>query len=293
MRYVLTRQLIAPVIAALMISVGSRGADNASREASVAEQLQAARLMQAALAAREAKPEEWRRLDETYADLVAKNPRDAAVRNAHGEFLWERGEQSRAVVEWEAAEQIDPRNSIVLEHLGSGALAAGEARKSAGYFARAVACDPSNAAYHFALANVQFLFRHELLDSVHPNETSLLTEALAHFAEATRLAPGNPEYAGAYAETFYSLPQPDWPAALSAWEHVQLINPQPDFALLHQARIHLKMGHPDAAKACLARIQSVENQKLKSKLEAQAAAQADLTLNPPAAIRENAVSAPP
>lgn len=65
----------------------------------------------------------------------------------------------------------------------------------------------------------------------------------AHFAEALRLAPENagdgPSW---HAETFYSVPKPDWAAALAAWQTVQRLNPQPDFALLNQARIHLKMN---------------------------------------------------
>ncbi len=269
MRYAFTRQLIAPILAILLLSATSHGTSQETRAMTMAEQLQAAGLRQAALAAGEAKPEDWRKLDETYAALVAQNPRDLAARNAHAEFLWEIGEQSRAMTEWETAAQIDPKNALVLEHLGSGALALGEVRKSAAYYRRAVACDPANADRHFALANVSFLFRHELLDAEHADEGSLLTRALFHFAEAARLAPTSANYARAYAETFYSVPNPDWAAALNAWQIVQRLSPQPDFALLHQARVHLKMGHLDTAQQCLSQVQSPDYQTLKSRLEAQ------------------------
>lgn len=231
--------------------------------------MQAARLMQAALAARDAKPEEWRKLDDEYAALVARNPRDVTVRNARAEFLWDIGEQASAVTEWEAAERLDPTNPRVLEHLGDGALALSEARKSAAYYARTVTSDPANAAGHFALANVWFLFRHELLDAAHPDAGSLLTGALAHFAAASRLAPGNADYARAYAETFYTVPEPDWAAALAAWENFQRLSPQQDFALLHLTRVHLKLGQFDAARICLSKIQSPEYKTLKLRLEAQ------------------------
>ena len=239
-------------------------------DSGVAEQLQAAKLMQAALAARGATADEWRKLDESYTALIAQNPRDVAVRNARAEFLWDIGDHTRSVAEWQEAEKIDPKNPVILSHLGSGLLTLGDARKSAGYYMRAVESAPQDPTAHFALANVWFLFRHELLDAAHPDAESLLTGALAHFAEASRLAPENAEYARAYAETFYSVPKPDWAAALDAWQTVQRLNPQPDFALLNQARIHLKMSHPDAAKRCLDQIQSPDYQTLRLLLETQA-----------------------
>jgi tetratricopeptide (TPR) repeat protein len=269
MQDVLNRQLIAPAVAVFVILALAAASAEEPRAANAAEQLQAAKLMEAALTLREAKADEWQKLDATYAALAAQNPRDAAVRNARGEFLWDRGEQARAVAEWETAVQLDPQNSAALAHLGGSALERGETRQAADFFARAVASDPANAASHFALANVQFLFRHDLLDATHPDADGLLTDALAHFASAARLAPASAEYARAYAETFYSVPSPDWTAALAAWENFQHLSPQQDFARLHLARVQLKLGNLDAAQTCLAQVQSADYQTLKTRLEAQ------------------------
>jgi hypothetical protein len=266
----LTRQLIAPAAACLLMLTTERSTlAGESPASSAADQLRAAALAQVALRTRDASPAEWQRLEQTYASLVAQFPRDDAVRNAHAECLWDMGEHSRGIAEWEAAERINPANPQVLEHLGEAALESGEARKSAAYFSRLVAAAPANAAGHFALANVCFLFRHELLDAAHPDAGRLITDALWHFREASRLAPANAEYARAYAETFYSLPAPDWTAALAAWEHFRRLTERQDFAALQLARIHLKLGHSDAARTLLNSIQDSRYQTLKEKLQAQ------------------------
>ena len=235
-------------------------------ETTARDELRAAELMTAALFARDAGKEEMRKMEFIYAELTAKYPRDAAVKNACGEFLWSVGEPARAVEAWLAAEEIDPKSAVVLDHLGGSFLAAGNPKKAAGYYARATASAPDNATYHYNYANVAFLFRHELLDAARPDAAAMLHDALSHFAAATRLDPLNAEYARAYAETFYSVPNPDWRAALLAWQHFYEITPGKDFALLNLARVHMTLGNKPEARASLARIQSPEFDRLKTRL---------------------------
>ena len=70
----------------------------------------------------------------------------------------------------------------------------------------------------------------------------------------------------AYAEIFYSLPKPDWKFALAAWQHFAEISRQQDFVQTNLARVHLKLGQKDAARACLAKVQGADFQQLKEKL---------------------------
>ncbi len=206
-------------------------------------------------------------MERIYADLTAKYPHDAAVKNAQAEFLWSMGEQTRALDAWLAAEKIDPANAIVLDHLGGSFLAAGNAKKAAGFYARATKSAPENPAYHYNYANVAYLFRHELLDDAHPDANAMLRHALFHFAEAARLESLNPEYARAYAETFYTIPDPDWRVALQAWQHFYEITPGKDYALLNLARVHMKLGNKSLAHETLTRIKSPEFDRLKKRLQ--------------------------
>lgn len=248
----------------LLGPVSARSAPSA--ESPAQDELRAAGLMETALFARDAGPEEMRKMERIFADLVARYPHDATVKNAQAEFLWSTGEHARAVEGWLAAEKMDPGNAVVLDHLGGSSMAAGNARQAAAYFARATASAPDNAAYHYNYANVAFLFRHELLDAARPDAAAVLRHALDHFAAASQLQPLNPEYARAYAETFYTVPDPDWRAALLAWQHLYEISPGKDFALINIARVHMKLGNKPEARETLARVQSPEFERLKMRL---------------------------
>jgi tetratricopeptide (TPR) repeat protein len=260
------RQLLALAGAVLLGTCLLRASGQVPAAQPAQDELRAAKLLETELLARQAGAGEWQKLDRIYADLDAKYPHDVSVRNGHAEFLWSIGERQRAVDVWLAAEKIDPANAIVLDHLGGSYLDAGDAKKADGFYARAVASAPDDAAGHFSLANVRFLFRHELLDAAHPSDEAVMLDALAHFAEAARLQPLDPEYARAYAETFYSVPTPDWRTALAAWQHFYDISPQKDFALLNLARVHMKLGNKPEARTSLSRIQSREFDQLKARL---------------------------
>lgn len=271
----LTRQLRALAAAVLILLGHAHARAEDARAATIEDKLRAAKVIEIGLAAREAGAEEWRKLDQIYGDLAAEYPADARVRNARAESLWTRDERDRALAEWTAAEKLDAKNAAVLDHLADAWLAEGDVRKAAGYAARAVASEPGNAGYHFALANLTFLFRHDLTNAASPDSGAVLQKALTHFSEASRLAPLNSDYARSYAETFYSLPTPDWEAALAAWTHYREIAPKKDFAWLNLARVQLKLGRKQEAMDCLSSIQGPEFKKLKQRLEAQARAQSE------------------
>ena len=168
--------------------------------------------------------------------------------------------------EWLAAEQIEPGNATVLDHLGGAFLAAGAVKKSAAYYGQAVASAPGNAAAQFSFANVLFLFRHQLLDARQPDAEAVLQRALGHFAAASRLEPLNADYARAYAETFYTMARPDWSAALAAWQHFLEVTPQKDFANTNLARVYMKLGQKTEARSRLNEIHGGDSARLKARL---------------------------
>ncbi len=241
-------------------------APSASPAPTAQEELHAATLLEAALFAREAREEEFHKLDGVFAGLEKKYPGDAAIKNAHAEFLWSIEEPQRAMETWLAAEKLDPDNATVLDHLGGSYLAAGNVKKATGYYQRAVGSAPGDAAAHFSYANVLFIFRHELLDGAHPDARAVLTKALEEFSEAARLQPNDANYARAFAETFYTIDSPDWQAALGAWEHFYTVTSQKDFALLNLARVHMKLGQKAEAREKLGLIHDPAYSHLKAQL---------------------------
>jgi tetratricopeptide (TPR) repeat protein len=259
-------------------------------EPAIAQEVQAVRMQAAALALRSASAEEWAKVARTFADLAARHPREPAVRSAHAEFLWDRDDRDGAIREWEAAERIAPRDARVLSQLADAHLATGRAKASAHYFHKACDAAPEDARLRHAAGHALFLFRHELVDEA-TSEACIVARALAHLAAATRLAPQHPEYARAYAETFYAVPQPDWPAALAAWEHYLAVTDKPDFARANLARVRLNMGQFGAARGELEKIQNTGFERLKSNLRRQIEAAEARLASPPSGARENLKSA--
>lgn len=263
----LQRQLREPLFTglfALIFCIGPASPARTSEEA--APELQAAQLMEASLRTRGASVEERRKLDEIYAALVIKFPADVSVKNAHAAFLLESGNHERAEKILKEAEKLAPDNASTQRGLGAAALAGGDVQSAARYMTKACSGQPENATCHFELANVLFLFRHDLLDSANPSAEALIGRALGHYAEACRLAPANEDFARGYAETFYSLPEPDWPTALKAWQHLLEVSPDKDFALANLATVHLKLGHKDEARSCAEQIRSPEFAARKARL---------------------------
>jgi len=234
------------------------------------QELQAAQMMEATVLARGPNKEDFEKLERLFDDLAARHPKSAAIRNGHAELLWMEGERASAIQGWQEAEHLDPKNPVILNHLGGCALDSGEVQRAAGYFQRAVEAAPSNAEYHFDLANVLFMFRKELPTADKPEPDEMIAEAMRHYAEAVRLNPLSEELAKGQAETFLTLPAPDWRGAVAPWEHLLQITEQKEFALINLARIHLKLGEKEKARECLSRVKSPDFGRLKAKLSAEA-----------------------
>lgn len=257
------RQLRPAGWAAAFLMLGPLATFLRAATPSTAEQeLRAAKVLEIGVLARGAPLDEKNTLRRLYAELERKYPNDLAIKNGRAEFLWNIDDREEAAREWRAAAQLDPANAVVLNHLGGAYLAAGEVREAFHCFTRATAADPANPLYHFNLANVVFLFRHELAQT----EEKAFDLATLQFAEASKLAPADAEYARAYAEVFYSVPKPDWNVALQAWERFHQLTANKDFALLNLARIHMKLGQKDEARSCLAQIKGDQFTKLKTRL---------------------------
>lgn len=202
--------------------------------------------------------------------ILQENPASARAHRAYAEFLSDHGNLRAAIVHWRQAQQIEPNNAATANSLGGAYLRIGCAAESADQFNRAVGLESGNAAYHFNLANVEFMLRHELTVAWKVDSSEVLRRALAEFYLASQLSPNDLEYARAYAETFYSVPDPDWVTAESAWKHVLELSPQGDFAYLQLARINLKRGDASGAHRCLNKLTDARTDSLKRKLLEQA-----------------------
>ena len=207
-----------------------------------------------------------RRAQVAHEQILQEHPASASAHCAYAEFLSENGNLRAAIVHWRQAQRLDPGNAATANSLGGAYLRAGHAAESAGQFSRAVELASANAAYHFNLANVEFMLRHDLKVAWKVDMQGLLRHALAEFRTASQLSPNDVEYARAYAETFYGMPDPDWEEAEAAWKHVLALSARGDFAYLQLARVSLKRGDASEARRCLAKLTDTRTAALKRKL---------------------------
>ncbi len=202
--------------------------------------------------------------------FLQEHPGSAAAHSSYAEFLSEHGNLRAAVAHWQTAQQLAPSDAAIANSLGGAYLRMGKAAASAAGFAHAIDLDRDNAAYHFNLANVEFMLRHDLTAAWKMEVPAVLRLSLAEFREASRLSPNDAEYARAYAETFYGVPDANWLEAEAAWKHVLSLSPEADFAYLQLARVSLKRGDAEAARQFLNKVVNARHDGLKRKLRAQA-----------------------
>jgi tetratricopeptide (TPR) repeat protein len=255
--------LLAPVVARAQ-SIG------ASVKTSI--EIMAAHKAAEALANPNVTAKERLRVEQIYYELVRDNPQSVPAQNALAAFLWKNGKPEAAVEHWHIAQRLEPANAETANSLGGAYLRMGLVREAAEQFLLAVRSESNNPDYHFDLGNVEFLFRNDLTAAWKIDSAELLQRALFEFREASRLAPMDLEYARAYAETFYGMPNPDWKEAQVAWQHFLELSPNRNFAYLQLARVSLKQHKKAEALSFLDKISDSSYSEVKEKVRKQAEA---------------------
>jgi Tfp pilus assembly protein PilF len=255
--------LFAPVIAR---------AQSTGTSAKTWREIKAAHEAAEALANPNVTAKERARVAQIYHQLVRDNPQSVPAQNALAGFLWENGDAEAAVEHWHIAQGVEPANAETANSLGGAYLGLGRVRDAAEQFLLAIHSEAANPLYHFNLANVEFVLRRDLTAAWKINSAELLQRALFQFREASRLAPMNLEYARAYAETFYGVPNPDWEEAQSAWQHYFDLSTDRNFASLQLARVSLKRHKKAEALSFLDKVSDSSYSEVKEKLRKQAGA---------------------
>jgi len=226
----------------------------------------------AALANPNVTAKERLRVEQIYYQLVRDHPQSVPAQNALAAFLWKNGEAEAAVEHWRIAQGIEPANAETANSLGVAYLGLGRVPDAAEQFRLAIHSEAANSLYHFNLANVEFVLRRDLTAAWKIDSAELLQRALFEFREASRLAPMNLEYARAYAETFYGMPNPAWEDAQIAWQHYLELSTDRNFAYLQLARVSLKRHKKAEALSFLDKISDPSYSEVKEKLRKQAEA---------------------
>lgn len=212
---------------------------------------------------------EMGRIREIYGALIAKYPQSADPHASFGEFLANIGQNDEALLQWNEALKIDPSRADIYAAESGVILQAGDTVGATRLMELAVEKAPADASYHFALAHLYFLFRQDLFPIHKTTEAAMFALALDHFRKAAELAPTNANYARAYAETFFSIPDADWNAALDAWRNVMVLSNEPSFVHAQMVRVCLRLKDKSGAIRHLDQVTDPQFGTLKKTLQRQ------------------------
>ena len=235
-------------------------------------EIKAAHKASKALANPNVTAKEHLRVEQIYYQIVRDNPQSVPAHNALAAFLWNNGKAAAGIEHWRTAQRLEPENGEAANSLGGAYLRMGRVPEAARQFLLAVRSESDNPDYHFDLGNVEFVLRHDLTAAWTIDSAELLQRALFQFREASRLAPMDVEYARAYAETFYGMPNPDWKEAQVAWQHFLDLSTNRNFAYLQLARVSLRQHKKAEALSFLDKVSDSSRPytEVKEKLRKQA-----------------------
>jgi len=222
-----------------------------------------------------------------YEDFIERHPGHVNARLAFGSFLNDNGDEEGAFAQWEAARKLAPANPAAWDNLGNYYGHRGPVTNAFEYYGKAIELNPSEPVYYHNLAATVYMFRKDAAEYYHLNEQQVFDKALALYRQAIKLAPDDFVLFTDYAESFYGTNPPRWKDGLEAWTEALKIardDVEREGVFLHLARIHLKLGHYEQARANLDNITNANYAVLKKRLTSNLnAALAGTNAPPPAA----------
>jgi len=212
-----------------------------------------------------------------YESLLRDNPEFAAGYASYGYMLWKVSMRKRAVEILLKANQLDPNIPLVKNELGNYLAEEGRPVEALNYFLSAIDLEPGEPLYHYQLGTLLYEARDDLLRTGEWSRAALDHSMHEAFLKASELAPDRFEFTYRYAESFYDMAEPDWPAALKVWEGLEARSQseiERETMRLHQANVLLNMGKRDRALKLLDTVTdpaaAAQKQKLVARLQAEA-----------------------
>ena len=129
--------------------------------------------------------------------------------------------------------------------LGNYLAEEGKPLEAINYFLSAIKLEPGEPLYHYQLGTLLYEARDDFLRSGEWTRASVDHSMQEAFRAAAELAPDRIEFTYRYAESFYDMKDPDWTAALRAWEGLEAhaeSEIERQTMRLHEANVLMKHG---------------------------------------------------
>jgi tetratricopeptide (TPR) repeat protein len=189
-------------------------------------------------------------------------------------MLWKVGLRKEAVAILLKANQIDPEIPLVKNELGNYLAEEGKPLEAVNYFLSAIKLEPNEPLYHYQLGTLLYEARDDFLKSGEWTRDSVDHAMQEAFRRAAELAPDRIEFTYRYAESFADMRDPDWPAALKAWQGLEAgakSDVERQTMRLQEANVLLNMGNASEARKVLGNVTDPTLEPQKQKLVARLA----------------------
>ena len=213
---------------------------------------------------------QMRRLEGDYKRFLNSHPRHARAMVAYGDLIYDRDSEEEAIRWWEKAIAADPREAYAYNEIANHYGHYGQADKALRYYEKAIELAPTEPIFRFNWATTCQLFRNESQAVYGWNKDEVFQHSLEQFRSARDLAPRDFEMSSTYAETFYEMPKPDWREAYEAWRfclNQPLDDRQRQFVYGYLARVCVRLGRYDEARAWVAKMTGSEQESVRRAVE--------------------------
>ena len=208
-----------------------------------------------------------------YESLLHDNVDFAPGYASYGYMLWKVGMRNQAVEKLTKANQLDPNIPLVKNELGNYFAEEGKPLEAETYYKAAIGLEPNEPLYYYQLGTLLYEARGEFLHSGEWTRAALDHAMQDAFKHAADLAPDRIEFTYRYAESFGDMSEPDWTAALKAWQALEA-KAQSDLERqtmrLWQVNVLLNMDNAQEARKVLATVTDpaldVQKQKLVARI---------------------------
>jgi tetratricopeptide (TPR) repeat protein len=193
-------------------------------------------------------------LTHEYESLLKDNPEFAAGYASYGYMLWKISLRKEAAAILLKANQLDPDIPLVKNELGNYLAEEGKPLEALNYYLAAVKLEPAEPLYHYQIGTLLYEARDAFLQSGEWSRAAVDHSMQQGFRRAAELAPDRIEFSYRYAESFYDMQDPDWVAALGAWEGLESraqSEIERQTMRLHEANVLLNMGKSGQARKVL------------------------------------------
>jgi tetratricopeptide (TPR) repeat protein len=194
-------------------------------------------------------------LHDKYWLYLAEYPNDANAAVLYGKLLSHTGQRDAAFAAFVRADALDQKIAAVKQQLANYLAENGSYAAALEMFRKAVALAPGEPLYHYEIGELLNFFYEGFLHDKIFDEAELNKTMEMEFGYAAALAPKTTAFAWRHALCYYDMLDPDWNAALKAWDDLAQSTTEAmeqDVIRLHRARILLELQRYDDARKVLA-----------------------------------------